>query len=216
MNVYLPQSCNGSAFQLCSSTLSASTDTVTNVRFEQTPDDKVVIEYDLVSDSPSARFRIGVEVSRNAGLSYDLIPESVSGDAGAYIGPGSVRRIVWNVREDFETLKLDEAVIRVWAERIATSMMISGVHFEFVGIPVGSFSMGSNDGDRDERPVHQVTISRGFQMGTYEVTQEQWQAVMGSNPSGFKDCARCPVEKVSWTYVQEFMGKLNANGGLYL
>ena len=48
-------------------------------------------------------------------------------------------------------------------------------------------------------------------MGKYEVTQAQWQAVMGSNPSGFKNCrGACPVERVSWNDVQEFVGRLNA------
>ena len=51
-------------------------------------------------------------------------------------------------------------------------------------------------------------------MGKYEVTQAQWQSVMGSNPSGFKNCGGdCPVEEVSWEDVQEFIGKLNARAG---
>jgi formylglycine-generating enzyme required for sulfatase activity len=55
---------------------------------------------------------------------------------------------------------------------------------EFIGIPAGRFQMGSNDGDRDEVPVHHVNIS-AFNMVTTEVTQGQWQAIMGSNPSDF-------------------------------
>ena len=47
-------------------------------------------------------------------------------------------------------------------------------------------------------------------MGKYEVTQEQWEAVMGSNPSGFSGCGRCPVERVSWHDAQAFIGELNA------
>jgi formylglycine-generating enzyme required for sulfatase activity len=80
---------------------------------------------------------------------------------------------------------------------------------EFVLIPAGSFMMGSTNGDADERPVHKVTIEYPFYMGKYEVTQAQWQAVMGNNPSHFKDCDNCPVEQVSWDDAQGFIRKLN-------
>lgn len=78
----------------------------------------------------------------------------------------------------------------------------------FVLIPGGEFSMG---GDRSypEQPVHKVRISKAFEMGKYQVTQEQWQAVMGNNPSYFTG-ANLPVEMVSWHDVQEFIKKLNA------
>ena len=87
---------------------------------------------------------------------------------------------------------------------------------EFVWIPPGQFQMGStsSESDRDERPVTQVRISRGFWMGKYEVTQAQWEAVMGSNPSDFTNCgSNCPVDLVTWNDVQEFIGKLNARSG---
>jgi formylglycine-generating enzyme required for sulfatase activity len=70
--------------------------------------------------------------------------------------------------------------------------------------------MGSTNGDADEKPAHQVTLNYSFYMGKYEVTQAQWQAVMGNNPSYFKDCGgNCPVEQVSWDDAQEFIRKLN-------
>jgi formylglycine-generating enzyme required for sulfatase activity len=81
---------------------------------------------------------------------------------------------------------------------------------EFVLVPPGSFMMGSTNGAADEKPVHQVTISQSFYIGKYEVTQAQWQSVMGSNPSNFKDCGgNCPVEQVSWDDAQNFVNKLN-------
>ncbi len=80
----------------------------------------------------------------------------------------------------------------------------------FVQIPAGSFEMGSNSGDSDEKPVHRVTISRDFQMQATEVTQGQWESVMGSNPSNFKNCGKdCPVESVSWNEVKEYIRRLN-------
>ena len=85
---------------------------------------------------------------------------------------------------------------------------------EMVEVPAGSFNMGSNTGEADEKPVHRVTIPKPFAMGKYEVTQGQWKAIMGNNPSKFDDCgADCPVEKVSWEDAQKFIQKLNAKTG---
>nr|WP_242492664.1 formylglycine-generating enzyme family protein [Methanolobus psychrotolerans] len=83
---------------------------------------------------------------------------------------------------------------------------------EFVLIPAGEFEMGSDDGDSDERPVHEVTIGKAYYLGKYEVTQEQWVEIMGNNPSRFKGDNN-PVEQVSWNDVQEFVKKLNAKEG---
>ena len=78
----------------------------------------------------------------------------------------------------------------------------------FVKIPGGSFQMGSNDGDSNEKPVHKVTI-RPFYMMTTEVTQGMWKKVMGNNPSNFKG-DNLPVERVSWNDCQAFLKKLNS------
>lgn len=84
---------------------------------------------------------------------------------------------------------------------------------DMVLIPAGSFEMGSNI-DPSEMPVHSVTINRTFAMGKTEVTQGQWKAVMGNNPSKFDKCGdNCPVEQVSWDDVQEFIEKLNEMTG---
>jgi len=86
--------------------------------------------------------------------------------------------------------------------------LAGGVKMEFVLIRPGSFMMGSEKGDADEKPVHKVTIAKPLYMGKYEVTQEQWQAVMGSNPSELKG-PKNPVERVSWNDCQEFLKKIN-------
>jgi len=86
---------------------------------------------------------------------------------------------------------------------------------EFVLIPAGTFQMGSNDSDAHsgEKPVHTVRLTQPFYLGKYEVTQGQWQAVMGNNPSGFKGDPNRPVENVSWDDVQEFIRRLNSREG---
>ena len=85
---------------------------------------------------------------------------------------------------------------------------------EMVELPPGSFAMGSNSGEPNEKPLHSVTIAQPFAIGKTEVTQAQWQALMGDNPSYFSTCGDdCPVEQVSWNDVQDFIKKLNAKTG---
>jgi len=83
-------------------------------------------------------------------------------------------------------------------------------------IPAGTFTMGSPSDelgrDNDEGPQHQVTLTQSFYMQTTEVTQAQWGAVMGSNPSYFSSCPSCPVEKVSWNDVEDFIAAINQRG----
>ena len=82
---------------------------------------------------------------------------------------------------------------------------------ELIRIEGGTFRMGSNEGER-ERPIHEVTI-HSFELGKYPVTQRQWQAIMGENPSHFKGDDR-PVERVSWDDCQKFIQKLNQKTSL--
>ena len=93
-----------------------------------------------------------------------------------------------------------------------------GVKLEMVLIPAGKFMMGSPEsevGRRENEMQHEVTLTKPFYMGKYEVTQDQWQAVMGNNPSSVK-VARLPVNNVSWNDCQDFIGKLNAKrNGFY-
>ena len=88
----------------------------------------------------------------------------------------------------------------------------NSIGMELVLMQAGSFMMGSEKGLDDEKPVHKVTISQPFYIGKYPVTQAQWVAVMGSNPSVIKGRDN-PVENVSWNDVQDFIIKLNANEG---
>jgi formylglycine-generating enzyme required for sulfatase activity len=92
----------------------------------------------------------------------------------------------------------------------------NSIGMEFILIPAGSFIMGADqnfeEADDDETPQHQVKISQPFYLGKYEVTQAQWTAVMGNNPSRFKGRSN-PVEQVSWDDAQRFIEQLNAREG---
>ena len=88
--------------------------------------------------------------------------------------------------------------------------------FEMVIIPPGKFKMGKTgpwSGNREESPVHDVIISRPFLFGRHEITQIQYEAVMGENPSNFKG-DYLPVEKVTWQEVVMFCNKLSDLKGL--
>ena len=87
-----------------------------------------------------------------------------------------------------------------------------GVKLEMVLIPAGKFMMGSpvsGVGRRENETQHEVTLTKPFYMGKYEVTQEQWQVIMGSNPSEKKG-VKWPVGNLSWNDCQDFIQKLNA------
>jgi formylglycine-generating enzyme required for sulfatase activity len=101
-------------------------------------------------------------------------------------------------------------------EKTLTVDLGGGVKMELVLIPAGEFMMGSPEnekgGFKEERPVHKVKITKPFYMGKYEVTQAQWQQVMGNNPSDLKGSGKRPVENVSWNDCQEFVKKVSAMG----
>ncbi len=90
---------------------------------------------------------------------------------------------------------------------------VKGVSFTMIAVEGGTFQMGAtseqgSDADYHESPVHSVTLS-DYHIGETEVTQELWQAVMGSNPSSFSGYPQRPVERVSWNDCQTFIEKLN-------
>jgi formylglycine-generating enzyme required for sulfatase activity len=94
---------------------------------------------------------------------------------------------------------------------------ISGQSFKFSYIPAGTFTMGSPTSDTEssdgERPQHQVTISKPFLMLRTEVTQAQWVAIWGNNPSYFTGDMSRPVEQVSWYDVVDFCNQLSTRDG---
>ena len=88
---------------------------------------------------------------------------------------------------------------------------INGIGMKFVWIPPGTFVMGSPKAEKERKPdeiQHKVTLSKGFYLGVYAVTQEEWQEVMGNNPSQYKGEENLPVEMVSWDDCQQFIKNL--------
>ncbi len=94
--------------------------------------------------------------------------------------------------------------------------LVDGVAMELVLIPAGEFLMGSPESEwarrSNEGPQHLVKITKPFYLGKYEVTQEEWEAVMGSNPSRRKGPRR-PVVGITWQGCREFIEKLNEQSG---
>jgi formylglycine-generating enzyme required for sulfatase activity len=120
--------------------------------------------------------------------------------------------LVWGVRIfKTEEHKLDHPQVAI-AESSQRTKLPSSQDCtdcpEMIVIPAGSFEMGETG------HTHHVAIDKPFALGKYEVTQAQWQAIMGKNPSYFRKCGgNCPVEQVSWDDIQQFIRKINQKTG---
>ena len=181
--------------------LSVQAQKVSNIRAEQRGQDIVVL-YSLETTSPC---EVSLLLSQDNGTTWSGPLKNVSGDVGKNIFAGE-KQIIWKVLEEREQLV---------GEKIKFKILVGdnkSFEPEMVFVEGGTFQMGSSSGESDEKPVHSVTLS-GFNIGKYEVTQAQWNAVMGSNPSNFSGCDNCPVENVSWNDVQQYITKLNSQTG---
>ena len=150
---------------------------------------------------------ISVYCSIDGGKTFGIALKQVSGDVGKNVAAGN-NTIVWDVLAEVDKLQGDNICFKVKASSFGD--------MEMVFVQGGTFTMGctseqGSDCDADESPSHRVMLS-DFYIGKYEVTQKQWKAVMGNNPSYFKG-DDLPVESVSWVDIQEFIRKLNAQTG---
>ncbi|MBF0614208.1 MAG: SUMF1/EgtB/PvdO family nonheme iron enzyme [Magnetococcales bacterium] len=116
------------------------------------------------------------------------------------------------------------ATVTVTIQQGPAQEITNSLGMTFKLIPAGTFMMGASDSDaisadtrqNNATPQHQVTITRAFYMQTTEITQGQWRAVMGNNPSGFSRGDNHPVETVYWNDLQSFITTLNTrNDGIY-
>jgi len=100
-------------------------------------------------------------------------------------------------------------------DRTSEEAFVNVVNMRFARIPAGTYQMGSETGQDDEAPVHEVRISEPFYMSTLEVTQQQWNQLMDQNPSRFQEPFH-PVERVTWFDAQAFIDSLNQKEGVDL
>jgi formylglycine-generating enzyme required for sulfatase activity len=138
----------------------------------------------------------------------EALPGSALGAVKASVG----RRVA-----DAEIKHRGEKAVAALEEKAfwekAPKEFTNSIGMKLISIPGGEFLMGSPETEKNrfdnEGPQHRVKITKAFYMGTTEVTQEQWKAVMGNNPSKFQG-DNLPVENVSWNDCQEFLNKLSA------
>lgn len=98
-------------------------------------------------------------------------------------------------------------------EKLKSQNLITDTGMEFVFLPAGEFRMGSNSGDEDEQPVRAERITQAFYIGKYEVTQNQWEAIMGTQPWVARENVQIgdqyPAVYVSWLEARDFVARLN-------
>ncbi len=153
------------------------------------------------------------EVSQRAGLHQEAVEAltrylTLAGQEGEHYRSALTTLIEAREALDAVEIASTQAALPAGASRVFDGM-------EFVWVPAGEFRMGSVSpgADDDEQPVTRVRISRGFWLGKHEVTQAEWQGVMGTVPSENSGCDRCPAERVSWADAQEFIRSLNGRSG---
>ena len=170
------------------------------------------------TDDPRTRalneeFNVNVtQVSGNAssGILHICLAEDASNKFSKSFWDGYVEAIIYIQISDGNNDIVSPAVpvVGYSIEAPKTNFTVNGISFKMVQVKGGTFNMGSStSGYADEQPVHSVTLS-DYAIGETEVTQELWEAVMGTNPSNFKGNKK-PVECVSWDDCQTFITKLN-------
>ncbi len=182
---------------------------VTNVRGWQ-EGNTAVITYTLDQMAD-----ITIQVSTDGGNTFSAPLRNVSGHVGTNVSAGN-NHIVWDILAERDKLVGDDIVFKVTAVSGKRTFIVNGVSFNMIKVEGGTFTMGAtseqgSDAYDREKPAHSVTLS-DYSIGETEVTQELWEAVMGSNPSYFKG-DKNPVEQVSWDDCQTFIKKLNSLTG---
>ena len=167
---------------------------------------------------PGKVVSIAMEVSEDGGFANaNSFEASVSGNSLTVTATGLKAETKYYYRIITDTGSVTfESETRTFETNNPNTFTVNGISFEMVYVEGGSFDMGATyeqgDGVWDnEKPAHSVTLS-DYYIGKCEVTQELWEAVMGSNPS-FSKGAQYPVEQVSWNDCQEFVSRLNSLTG---
>ena len=148
----------------------------------------------------------GISVTGSAGFT------PVNGPGKRTSGPNEYDIRVTKIDYDVGALTISMPAQNDVVIRLRTTE-INSIGMNMVRIAAGTFQMGSNTGFPHQRPVHSITLTRGFWIGQYEVTQAQYQAVTGQSPSNFNGNDR-PVEQVSWFDAIAFANALSQADGL--
>jgi formylglycine-generating enzyme required for sulfatase activity len=166
------------------------------------------------------QFNVGFRLARTVNVKAAIAPTGLKPYA-AEVMPTAGNLLVSPFTEAKAKEAQKEIAKRLQKEVEEKEDLGKGIKLDLVLIPAGKFMMGSPEsepGRQQNETQHEVTLTKPFYIGKYEVTQEQWQSVMGSNPSSRIKGEKLPVTNVSWEDCQEFIKKLNAktNGGYRL
>jgi len=189
---------------------------VTNVDF--TTEGKYIhVTYSITGVKKGQKFDITLWYTENGSASKQVYNNYLTGDFGTITASadGNItgKKITWNVLASREKLiarlKFEVRVVVTDPNNTPANMVL---------IKAGTFTMGSptNEVDRivDRETQHQVTLTYNFYMGKYEVTQAEYQSLMGKNPSKFNTCSNCPVELVTWWDAIKYCNALSKKEGL--
>ncbi|GAB1448169.1 hypothetical protein MASR2M44_11750 [Bacteroidota bacterium] len=184
---------------------------------------KIVVEYEATGISAEQFYNISLAYSTD-GINWVETQKGLSGVIGKGQQLKSSNQVIWEPLQELPALTSSTLRFQINAKASFENVTCYGcteeqkwvvqeIEANMVSIPAGSFWMGCSEGDNecydDEKRIHQVRLN-GFKMSKYEVTQVQWEAIMGTNPSNFQGCSNCPVEQVSWNEAQKFIKKLNS------
>ncbi|PHK31322.1 serine/threonine protein kinase, partial [Nostoc linckia z15] len=168
----------------------------------------------LLKHLPKERYQSAAEVLEDLNSPKPKIPTTIISIPQPQLPKVQANTISLQTFE-FDVVTVDATGKQINYKRHSANFFIedlgNGVILEMVSIPGGTFIMGSpdNKGKANERPQHQVTV-REFLMGKYQITQAQYEAIMGNNPAYFRtNGANRPVENVSWKNALEFCQKLS-------
>ena len=183
----------------------------------------VDITYD-VEDADSDSADISIEMSNDGGTTFDVPAVTFTGDVGR-VEVGTGKAVEWQAGVDVPGEYWDNCQAKVIAEDVLPGEMVvnlpGGATMTMVWIPPGTFTMGSPDTDdmaeAAEKPQHVATVTQGFYLEKYELTQGQWESVMGTSPwvgqSNVQDSTHYPAVYISWEDMQAFITALNTAAG---
>jgi len=197
---------------LASFVYAATAPVVSNVVMLQRNDYSLLVDitYDL-ADAENDTCTVSIFISNDAGTTFMVTPTpaNLSGDIGMSVTPGTGKHIIWNIGAETYFLQYDQFRVKVVAEDV-----IGGFYF----VPAGTFTMGNTlgAGYMDALPTHLVTLSP-YYICKYEVTQAEWQTIMGSNPAHDSDYGAgdgYPIYYVSWYSIIKYCNLRSLAEGL--